>query len=1213
MNSEERKTMPSPTDDAHSFKEVLKEERHEIQQRRTVAFNCQVEPPRNLAGLALSGGGIRSATFCLGVLQGLNNLGLLKMFDYLSTVSGGGFAGGWWSAWQAREGAQTTFPPPERIEPERSKNYSQGSRSGRIVEGSISAGADPIHHLRLFANYLTPRRGALSMDTWRAIGFIVRNLVLTWFVLLPILLATVLLGQVYFAVFTNNFPHERKTDVQEITADGPMGHSLNENLAHLPASLEERKETLKDRAVKAAIPVAILGAFTVFFAFCWMIGIQSGSKLLKLVNAGVGGLLTIYLASAFLPHLLVLLLAAASVLGFLGVLLIVFRVRLNTVRMVRRMGGWIEQTWLEGGPGHILRSARSWLREQVSDAKPIKREQQWQKQVYLNSMTRWMSRSMIFMVITAAVLAVAGFGHEAVEYVCCYSAPGGSSLLKSGLHYAAKSLSITGVFAALGGLIYTWGRAAPTGGGDKADAKDPSPTSQLIFAITPPLVMAVLAVAMAWLAHVLVAMVLANPDVSIDYLTLATRLGIFFAFILVLIELDLSGISPRAVNVSLIALTTVNAATLGWLFFQDKLYFMSIPVWSFVILFITATIVVGKFLAEILFGIGTKELGWVPFVVVSVFVYFSAAVAYQFVPEGHDNIDTKWLARISAVVIALAIFKLILGRMTVSGFFTKETGGYRRRFYVAVVVLPLALTLAIFGIILLAQFASESRFVLTDDPDVLDSAFRGIVRAGVVFLVLGFFQIWRIRGNYRSTWLATSLLLTLSVLVLLFIQKDMTQEDSGLVVKAVILLAATALTWVMTIGWIVDPNSLSIHAFYKSRLVRAYLGASNPIRKQQKREVTEAVEGDDVLLSDLRNCAQGGPYHLINTTLNLVGGRDLSTAQRSSAMFVLSKNYCGSFRTRYRKTSQYMGGELSLGTALAVSGAAVAPNMGSMKTTASLAMLMTLLNVRLGYWAPTPNKDAWYSPQARLWPYYVLREFLSETTDLSSYCYLTDGGHFDNSGLYSLVERGCRYIVVVDGSADPSPCFSDLGNAVRRCRIDFKAEIDIDITPLLKISKEDKFPRANHVVGSIKYSQPHFHDLGWDNVPEDERTGVIVYIKPGLIERQPSLSIDVRQYAIENASFPHQTTTDQWFDEAQFESYRSLGEQSTQFIIEGLNVAQTQLYKSALRKQKAHQKLNEEETNSLAALALSQKISQKSITLEDVPKLFRSLKGLKSA
>src|SRR5207237_3294903 len=126
-----------------------------------------------------------------------------------------------------------------------------------------------------------------------------------------------------------------------------------------------------------------------------------------------------------------------------------------------------------------------------------------------------------------------------------------------------------------------------------------------------------------------------------------------------------------------------------------------------------------------------------------------------------------------------------------------------------------------------------------------------------------------------------------------------------------------------------------------------------------------------------------------------------------------------------------------LGTAVAVSGAAASPSMGAKSLTSAAAMLMTLFNLRLGYWAPTPNRKDWRSPQARAWPVYMIKEFVSNTNDLSSYCHLTDGGHFDNVALYSLVERACRLIVVIDCAADPTRCFRDLGDTIRRCRIDF--------------------------------------------------------------------------------------------------------------------------------------------------------------------------------
>jgi len=210
-------------------------------------------------------------------------------------------------------------------------------------------------------------------------------------------------------------------------------------------------------------------------------------------------------------------------------------------------------------------------------------------------------------------------------------------------------------------------------------------------------------------------------------------------------------------------------------------------------------------------------------------------------------------------------------------------------------------------------------------------------------------------------------------------------------------------------------------------------------------------------------------------------------------------------------------------------------------------MLMTLNNVRLGYWAPTPSMKSWPKQQARLWPYYTLREFISQTNDLSDYCYLTDGGHFENSALYSLIERGCKYIVLVDCGADPTPCFADMGDALRRCRMDFGAEIDLKIDPF---GEGKKKPATEHfVVGTIKYSEVHLKTLKRHNADKkEEREGVIIWIKPTLTGDEPA---DVRQYAIENENFPQQTTADQWFDEAQFESYRRLGEHSIEAAFEG--------------------------------------------------------------
>ncbi len=409
-------------------------------------------------------------------------------------------------------------------------------------------------------------------------------------------------------------------------------------------------------------------------------------------------------------------------------------------------------------------------------------------------------------------------------------------------------------------------------------------------------------------------------------------------------------------------------------------------------------------------------------------------------------------------------------------------------------------------------------------------------------------EILRGAGDHRR---ALALLaagnVSLGALLIISLYANYRQYPRLLLFHAAFGLLASALGWVVALGWLADPNALSLHDFYKARLVRAYLGASNPVRRLAPTEVTESAEGDDLPLSQLKNCQRGGPYHLVNATLNLAAARDLTTAQRSSASFVLSKLNCGSARTGFRRTDRYMSGRLSLGTAVATSGAAASPNMGSRTPSASLAMLMTLLNVRLGYWAPTPNKEHWQLTQAQLWPFYVLREFLSQTNDLSSYSYLTDGGHFDNTGLYSLVERGCRFIVVADAGADPKPCFQDLGDAIRRCRIDFGAEITLRVENFFH-DAETKLAPGHFVVGKITYSEAHLRELRWtDEEIARGREGVIVLFKPTLTTE---VSADVRQYGIENKNFPQQGTADQWFDESQFESYRRLGEHCARQLFE---------------------------------------------------------------
>ena len=136
------------------------------------------------AALCISGGGIRSATFGLGILQGLARCGLLEKFHYLSTVSGGGYIGSWLSAWI--------------------KNDPNGIRGvvdelKRRPDSTLNPEPQPVRHLREFSNYLAPRTGLTSVDFWTLITTFIRNMFLNWLVLISWLAAAMMIPRLYLA------------------------------------------------------------------------------------------------------------------------------------------------------------------------------------------------------------------------------------------------------------------------------------------------------------------------------------------------------------------------------------------------------------------------------------------------------------------------------------------------------------------------------------------------------------------------------------------------------------------------------------------------------------------------------------------------------------------------------------------------------------------------------------------------------------------------------------------------------------------------------------------------------------------------------------------------------------------------------------------------------------------------------------------------------
>jgi GNAT superfamily N-acetyltransferase len=277
------------------------------------------------------------------------------------------------------------------------------------------------------------------------------------------------------------------------------------------------------------------------------------------------------------------------------------------------------------------------------------------------------------------------------------------------------------------------------------------------------------------------------------------------------------------------------------------------------------------------------------------------------------------------------------------------------------------------------------------------------------------------------------------------------------------------------------------------------------------------------------------PLHIINIALNLVKGDNLAWQQRKAQSFTVSALHSGSWNLGYRRSeeygaNQYLDQAISLGTALAISGAAASPNMGYHSSSA-VTFLLALFNIRLGWWLGNPGAAGTHtyrksSPAVSVRP--LLAEAFGLTDARHPYVYLSDGGHFENLGLYEMVLRRCHCILVVDAGCDPRSTFEDLGNAIRKIRIDLGIDIELDLD-LLKRKLGATTCSRHHTIGMIRY----------DKVDANATAGTLLYLKPSLTGNEPS---DVQDYAARHPAFPNEPTSDQFFDEAQFESYRRLGE-----------------------------------------------------------------------
>ena len=359
------------------------------------------------------------------------------------------------------------------------------------------------------------------------------------------------------------------------------------------------------------------------------------------------------------------------------------------------------------------------------------------------------------------------------------------------------------------------------------------------------------------------------------------------------------------------------------------------------------------------------------------------------------------------------------------------------------------------------------------------------------------------------------------------------------------------------LGFFTNPNALSFHRYYRKQLADLFLRFSGAHRNMALKDVFD-VNSD-------KKSAYLAPYPLINTCLNLQnpGGGDKFKGSKASAYYLLSPLFCGSKLTCYVPTERYVDyRKMTLPAAVTISAAAVNPGLGNYSNKL-LSVLMTVFNARLGFWTSNPiTLEKSYA--IVWWPVFFFKELMGRIGLSNKMLNISDGGHIENLGVYELLRRGCRLIISVDAGEDKLYGFADLNNLLIRARNELGLEIRFrdDEQP------EDLIrPRPSQVYSKKRYAVADIYQWWEDtkvfnpetqreenrivNFDEPRKTGTFIYVKssvlapagkPYLSEQEDYLKYGTYKYKIYHPDFPHESTSDQFFDEIQWESYFQLGQ-----------------------------------------------------------------------
>jgi hypothetical protein len=1079
------------------------------------------------SALSISGGGIRSATFALGVMQGLARTRILEKFDYVSTVSGGGYIGSWLSSWIRRN--------PWGI------RGVAAQLSARPTDPLISE-PTPVQHLRAFSNYLTPRLGILSADTWSLVATYVRNLLLNWVVLIPLLAGVLAVPRYLLTAVVRDPKGSNEYASQGAVAALIVGlllliFGLGSLIWYRPVTDAHRKKSFNDGKFVLQCLLPLLGsAVSLTLAWAWY---TSAIKLQQTDPEPIGRwwFIGATIASCYASFLMFLwhYLTASFVekrgriergrrtgrilsefggsmaAGLLGGVLVwiavttVFKVPVKEVASVHAV------RWPIADPGGLEAVTANY----VVFAVPLLLFILFLQAVVFGGLSshynhdfdrEWWARAMGWMLLGAllwiALSAISIYGPIGIYHV-----PGLVTAIGGG----------AGIFSVLAG------RSANTQAGAKEKGEESKSTAITNFALAlavPVFVLFVLA-----LISTGTTALLRKPGfekVTAGQISRESRLAAHAS------REYLATIEAQTAKVKETPLA--NAARLRSMehlqIVQTADPFLMLGValgCPLLALLLSRFIGVNVFSMHAMYRnrlvrayLGASRIHRDP----NAFTGFDPRDnlsmhdlrpenfwAFSFTDSDHAVAALKSPTASPELKFLAAKIDEVLGSEGKAIFDEDSTASARR----AALVQTLNTLIATVDLAKLYHPASAPT------PPVhrplrsrrfIETAFGDFAVYPSPMPLLCAHDIVVSEESFRAAFdegasVAGDALRTLFEHAPKTFAAILEEINDAITTESLANVEPFDAVTIDTTPFVVPGTSVHHMIDNRLRIDAAFPELFVPLRL-------------------------GQPLHVVNICLNLTTGDELAWQERKGGSFTVSPLASGSYPLGYRDSRDYA--DISVGTAVTISGAAASPNMGYHSSPA-LAFLMTLFNVRLGWWLGNPGlagNDTYRrrNPRSSILPF--IYEATGNSNDKYPYVYLSDGGHFENLALYEMVLRRCHRIVVSDAGADPKYIYDDLGNAVRKIRIDLG--IPIDITHMGIIPPEEKKPGKYCAIGRIRYKAVD---------GEDAEDGLLLYIKPVVYSDEGPR--DVLNYKKNSEDFPHESTADQWFSESQFESYRRLG------------------------------------------------------------------------